>query len=228
MTDRHFETNANRVMRLHHEELRDGHVQLIKSRILEDIKVGYRYYKIAVNSDARTLINHTLNSMRVVHRGFTRACEAVTRLLNPSFSRSNPQRHDPERSMRSMILPAKKNGQHHAHAFVGVPEIGLRDTVEARIQQHTVERRIQVPIGLSHFADALKAEMHTDNLWIANDRQKAVDEIEQSFGGVDYIAQPTWKEERLWSEVMYLPNHVFRKRTLERAATIDATGQGVQ
>jgi hypothetical protein len=141
-------------------------------------------------------------------RLLTRLCEDATRHLNPTFSKSHPERHDPNRSFGMVVVPA--NSTHaHLHGFIRVPHAD-RPFVSETIIQDQQPLTVRMPDHLQWFVRHLRSQMASTNLWLAHDDHVVLPDAHQHFAHLRYLTSPTF-EQRHWDQLEWLPSGMFAR-----------------
>jgi len=151
--------------------------------------------------------------------GFRQACERATVRLNPSFSKSHPERHDPQSSVGVILLPAvSASGRLHPHGWIRIPRSASQALRPVCIQVKGVDRVIQAPEALATFVHLLVDYIgapfrpqrwgQTTSLWIANrDGRAASTRIDGLM--LSYLLKTADNELRKWDDLEFIPHKMF-------------------
>ena len=219
-------SSLNPSVSYHHNDLinslnrqqRQAHAALLSDWIQSrmDADKDARYIPFVINSiktpPVPTWAVGRLDPRWFRRRALTKACEAVTMFLNPSFSRSNPtrRRNDPNLSVGVILLPATKAGDTHLHGGIRIPKSNRQKTA-LTIRDHGHVLTIFGPSAIAAFSNEVFDRLGTRNIWFAHDNGQVIDETQQEYRGIHYL-KSDWKEEvREWDQVEFVPAYLFSR-----------------
>lgn len=163
-------------------------------------------------------LNSTVPGLNQFVRGFRQACERATVRLFPNFSKSHPERHDPQSSIAVIVLPAvSASGRLHFHGWVRIPRTAPQTPGRLWIHEQGHLRVVDAPEAIVTFVDALVAapdapfcpgQRYYTSLWVANRDGRAASTGTEGFG-LKYLMKTGDYEVRQWADVEFVPTHVL-------------------
>lgn len=186
------------------------------------------YYAFVLNTTLPIAKNREKNPHAFI-AALRRACERTTVHLFPIFSKSHPERHDPNCSVGVIFVPSiSASGAVHYHGWIRVPHAASQVLQAVAIHTDGVRHHIDAPEALAAFVKRLVEDTGapfapdgkcSTSLWLSHRDGLAVP-TGRGFRPFDfkYLQKTADGELRQWAESDFVPALVFKSRTKSIAA----------